>query len=127
MARYLLDTNIIIYAYNSVPAILDRLARYSLGDVAVSTLSYSELLAGATNTEEAERLALITANFDILSYDRLAAETYGQIMRALSYNRRRAFDRMIAAHALSRKMTLATNNAQDFEDIEGLNLERWSP
>ena len=32
---------------------------------------------------------------------------------------------MIAAHALSNKMTLVTNNIKEFERIENLVLDNW--
>jgi tRNA(fMet)-specific endonuclease VapC len=33
---------------------------------------------------------------------------------------------MIAAHSISTRSILVTNNASDFADIPGLTLENWS-
>jgi tRNA(fMet)-specific endonuclease VapC len=37
----------------------------------------------------------------------------------------RDYDRMIAAHAISTRSVLVTNNAADFRDIPGLVIENW--
>jgi tRNA(fMet)-specific endonuclease VapC len=34
-------------------------------------------------------------------------------------------DMLIAAHALSLKATLVTNNVREFERVEGLKVENW--
>jgi len=131
MTRYLLDTNIVIYAFRGAPAVIGKLAGLVIGDAAISSLTYSELLVGPTSRvggsiHHDERMELIAENLDILPYDRAAAEAYGAIMRQLAYNRRRALDRMIAAHALSVGYALVTNNAADFDDVPGLMVENWT-
>jgi tRNA(fMet)-specific endonuclease VapC len=35
------------------------------------------------------------------------------------------YDRMIAAHAISSRSILVTNNLADFSDIPGLSMEKW--
>lgn len=129
MTRYLLDTNIVIYASLGAPAVLDRLAAHVIADVAMSALTYSELLVGPTDpsvkdAHRLEQIALLAKNIDVLPFDRAAAEAYG-VIRQLAFNRRRALDRMIAAHALSLGYTLVTNNAADFADVPGLAVENW--
>ena len=47
MARYLLDTNIVIAAALGLPGVLDRLAALEIGDVAVSAISLAETLGAA--------------------------------------------------------------------------------
>jgi tRNA(fMet)-specific endonuclease VapC len=131
MTRYLLDTNIVIYASRGAFAVLDKLAGLAIGDAAISSLTYSELLVGPASrvggsVHHDERMELIADNLDILPYDRAAAEAYGAIMRGLAYSRRLVLDRMIASHALSVGYTLATNNAADFADVPGLSVENWA-
>ena len=36
-----------------------------------------------------------------------------------------AMDLMIAAHALSLRVTLVTNNVREFGRVQGLNVENW--
>jgi tRNA(fMet)-specific endonuclease VapC len=38
-----------------------------------------------------------------------------------------ALDMLIAAHALSLKATLVTNNIKEFERVPGLQLDNWVP
>ena len=129
MTRYLLNTNVAIAAALGARSVLDRMARLPVGDVAISAVSYGELLAGAagatTDRRLNENLAVISDNIDILSFDRAAAETYGRVMKRLDPKRRRILDRMIAAHALSVGATLVTTSADDFEDLPGLKVEVW--
>lgn len=33
---------------------------------------------------------------------------------------------LIAAHALSRRLALVTNNVAEFEQVEGLAVENWA-
>lgn len=131
MARYLLDTNIVIHATLGAPIILERLSALSISDVAMSAVTYAELASGVTESDEksgklVERLALIAENVDVLPFDAAAAETYGRIIRKLKQKRTRVLDRMIAAHALSAGMKLVTTNVTDFDDLPGLILEIWA-
>jgi tRNA(fMet)-specific endonuclease VapC len=61
----------------------------------------------------------------VLPFDAVAAEAYGLIIAQCGWVRRRDFDRMVAAHAISTHSTLVTNNAADFRDIPGLQVENW--
>ncbi len=130
MARYLLDTNIVIAAALGMSGVLERLAALDVGDVAISAISLSETLAGAAGVEKdarlAENIALITENIDILPFDGAAAATYGRLMRKLDPKRRRMLDRMVAAQALDLGLTLVAANNDDFDDIPGLVVEKWA-
>lgn len=58
---------------------------------------------------------------EVLPFDRRAAMAYLDIPF-----KRAAFDRLIAAHALSAALTLITNNERDFNDVPGLRVENWT-
>ncbi len=130
MARYLLDTNIVMAAALGLPGVLERLAALDIGEVAISAISLGETLAGAAGVEKdsrlAENIALITENIDILPFDRAASAAYGRLMRKLDPKRRRVLDRMIAAQALDLGLTLIAANNDDFDDIPGLVVEKWA-
>ena len=84
MARYLLDTNIVIAAALGLPGVLDRLAALEIGDVAVSAISLAETLgavAAEHNGRLAENIALLAENLDVLPFDRGAADAYGALLR----------------------------------------------
>lgn len=129
MARYLLDTNIVMAAALGFPGVLARLAALEIGDVAISAISLGETLAGAAGAEKdarlAENIGLVAENFDILPFDRAAADAYGRLMGKLDPKRRRVLDRMIAAQALTQGLTLVAANTEDFDDIVGLVVEKW--
>ena len=65
--------------------------------------------------------------FDILEYDLNASIEYGKITATLEKSGKviGGLDMMIAAHALSNKMTLVTNNTKEFERVENLTLDNW--
>jgi len=130
MARYLLDTNIVIAAALGLPGVLDRLSALEIGDVALSAISLAETRAAAAAAENngrlAENIALLAENLDVLPFDRRAAEAYGALLRKLDPKRRRTLDRMIAAQALDLGLTLVAANSEDFDDIPGLTVEKWA-
>ncbi|MBG0799453.1 PIN domain-containing protein [Methylocystis sp. L43] len=130
MARYLLDTNIVIAAALGLPGVLDRLSALEIGDVAVSAISLAETRAAAAAAEHngrlAENIALLAENLDVLPFDRGAADAYEALLRKVDPKRRRTLDRMIAAQALDLRLTLIAANTEDFDDIPGLTVEKWA-
>lgn len=129
MARYLLDTNVVIAAALGLPGVLDRLSALEIGDVAISAISLAETLGadGAENDGRlAENVALIAKNIDVLPFDRGAADAYGALLGKVDQKRRRTLDRMIAAQALDLGLTLIAANTEAFDDIPGLAIEKWA-
>lgn len=127
MARYLLDTNVVIAAALGLPGVLERLSALEIGDVAISAISLAEALAGAENDgRTAENIALLSETLDVLPFDRAAAEAYGALLRRVEPKRRRMLDRMIAAQALGGGLTLVAANTEDFDDIPRLTVEKWA-
>jgi tRNA(fMet)-specific endonuclease VapC len=126
---YLIDTNIAIHARDGTDAVLNRLAKHD-GDVLMSALSLAELQRGlykypAQAALRRVRLDILLEHIPVLPFDAEAALAYGQIIAQCGWAKGRDFDRMIAAHALSTRSVLVTNNAADFRDIEGLSVENW--
>ncbi len=127
---YLLDTNIIIYAINEMPSVLKKLMAHE-GELQTSAINLMELQRGIWKESvyaapRQARLSALLRNIQILSFDRAAAEAYGLIIAQCGWIKGRDFDRMIAAHALSINAILVTNNAADFVDIPGLQIENWA-
>lgn len=129
-ARYLLDATTLFAAASGDAATLAKMARLPIGDVAISALSYGELLTAAAgagrNPRLSENLGLVAQNLDILAFDRRAAETYGALLRKVEPKRRRLLDRMVAAQAIAEDRRLVTLAPQDFADLPGLTVESWA-
>lgn len=131
--RYLLDTNICIYIAKRKPShVLARLRRTRLGDAGMSVVTYLELVYGAwksqaveANLETIEHLRRLVP---VQALDVDAASHYGRLRAALEKKGSTigAYDLLIAAHALSLGLTLATNNVREFSRVEGLHVENWA-
>jgi tRNA(fMet)-specific endonuclease VapC len=126
---YLIDTNIAIHARDGTDAVLAKLAEHD-GEVLLSALSLAELQRGVyrdaslTAIRQA-RLEVLLRGLPVLPFDASAAVAYGRIIAQCGWARRRDYDRMIAAHAISSHSVLVTNNLADFSDIPGLSMENW--
>jgi len=127
---YLLDTNIIIYAINEMPSVLEKLLAHD-GELLTSAINLVELKRGiwkhpAYAAARQARLSELLRNILVLPFDTAAAEAYGEVISLCGWVKGRDFDRMIAAHAISARAVLVTNNARDFEDIPRLSIENWA-
>lgn len=131
--KYLLDTNICIFALkNRPPAVLERLRSLRASDVGVSAVTAAELFFGAAKSQHAARNLEVIERFlaplELASFDRDAARTYGEVRRGLEAagppigpN-----DTLIAAHALTLGVVLVTNNVRHFARVRGLTIEDWT-
>ena len=77
---------------------------------------------------EKNRVALLLANIDIVSFDSLAAQSYGKIRADLEKAGTPIgpLDMMIAGHAKSLNYNVVTNNTKEFARVKGLKLENWA-
>jgi len=128
--KYMLDTNICIYAIKGGNAHLDqRLDECVTGDLVMSAITLGELEAGfaKSNAPDAarEQAAAVFQAITVVPFDEAAARAFGQV-QSEAPARRGAYDRQIAAHATSLDLTLVTNNEQDFEGISRLRIENWT-
>lgn len=130
--KLMLDTNICIYIIKQKPAeVLVRFADYEVGDIAISSITVAELQCGIMKSKQPGRNQQALDQFlfplSTLDFDRAAAVSYGECRAALESQGRPigALDMLIAAHALSRGLTLVTNNTGEFSRIPGLTTENW--
>jgi tRNA(fMet)-specific endonuclease VapC len=126
---YLIDTNIAIHARDGTDVVLNKLAEHD-GEVLLSALSLAELQRGlhrnpAYAAIRQARLEVLLRGLPVLPFDALAARAYGRIIAECGWARGRDYDRMIAAHAISTRSILVTDNEADFRDIPGLSVENW--
>lgn len=130
--KYMLDTNIVIYAKNRrPPGVIERMLQQKPDDLCISAVTLAELEFGASKSSNPARnrmaLTLFLTGMRVLPFDAPAAREYGDIRHDLS-SRGAVIggnDMLIAAQARSLGLTLVTNNTREFERIEGLKLENW--
>jgi len=132
-AQYLLDTNICIYIRRERPQnVLDRFKVLPPGSTAISVITYGELVYGVRKSLDPDKAMMILEELtDLIPVMPMAidvAKTYGRIRSDLAA--RGALignnDLWIAAHAVSLKITLVTNNEKEFQRVGGLTLENWT-
>ena len=132
MARYLLDTNICIYIARQRPVeVLARFEQAAPGELAMSVITYGELLYGAeksrSRSQALEVLEALAQAIPVLPMDETVSRHYGEIRAALEQagtpigNN----DLWIAAHARDQQLTLISNNLREFERVPGLKTENW--
>ena len=133
MIKYMLDTNICIYIIRKKPeAVLRRLQRSRVSDIGISSITLSELEYGAAKSSKPQQNKLALTEFlapiEILPYDDLAAQQYGELRAHLERKGKPigSLDMLIAAHALSLKCILVTNNEAEFRRVPKLNIENWT-
>ena len=131
--KYMLDTNICIYAIKRKPeAVLSHLQRVKPQDVCISSVTFAELMHGVFKSKAIERnqlaLSVLFSNIDIMSFDVEAAESYGRIRADLEKNGTPIgpLDMMIAGHAMALNCTLVTNNGREFSRVNGLKTVNWT-
>lgn len=130
--RYLLDTNIVVALIRSRPEpLLARLRRRKLGSVGISTITLAELQFGVAKSSAPARntiaLAHVVAPLEVLPFDDHAAAAYGPLRADLERTGQPIgpLDTLIAAHAVSLRVTLITQNEREFRRVPTLRVENW--
>ncbi len=130
--QVMLDTDICIYLIKrkSEP-ILRRLVAVEPGEACISAVTLAELLYGVAKSQARAQNSAALENFllplSVVPFDAQAATTYG-VVRATLERRGTpigALDTMIASHALSLRLDLATNNEREFSRVEALRIVDW--
>jgi len=131
--KYLLDTNICIYLIKKQPArVFEKFKTHRIGDIGISSITYSELAYGVANSQHVEQnhLALeeFVAPLEIVDYPAAAALHYGRMRAEL---RKKGLllgplDMLIASHAAFLGCILVTNNTSEFSRVPELTIENWT-
>lgn len=130
--RYLLDTDTVSYAIRGAyPALDVRLASVAPRLMAISVVTRAELMYGLERRGNPRGLSRVVHSFlermSILPWDNPAADTFAKVRVQLEKRGTPIgfADTMIAAHALSLKATLVTNNFKHVQQVKGLLVENW--
>jgi len=128
---WMLDTNVIIAASKSHPAVLTKLKQHRLGDVWLSSIVWAEIEFGIANsTRRAHNQQVfdsIVTHLKIVPFSLGAARHYGELRVYLEKigTPIGSNDTLIAAEALAQGATLVTGNVREFSRVPGLLLENW--
>jgi tRNA(fMet)-specific endonuclease VapC len=130
MPRYMLDTNMCIYLMKNQPEeVATRFAQCYVGDVVMSAITYAELAYGIAVSADPERerinLASLIEDIPVVPFDGAAGVAYGPIRLSTRDLKKDHLDKLIAAHAVSLKVTVVTNNMRDFAKYPGVVAENW--
>lgn len=131
--RYMLDTNICIYAIKHKPEkVFRKLQEVDPEDICVSSITYAELVHGVEKSAAVEKnrlaLSMLFANIEILDFDVDAANCYGKIRADLEKKGTPIGppDMMIAGHTMSKGYIVVTNNVKEFSRVPNLKIENWA-
>ena len=122
--RYLFDTNSVIHLLvGEFPLLTQRVSETEAGDIGVSTVSFAEVSLGVYRGKPPapSLLDAFASQVPLVPFDEAAARAYA----ALPFKRHN-FDRLIAAQAVQRGLTVITRNTRDFADVPGLRVENWT-
>ena len=131
--KYMLDTNICIYAIKHKPdTVIKKFLSHDSEELCISSITYAELMYGVEKSMAVERnriaMSLFLSPITILEFDGKAAEEYGRIRAELEKKGTPIglMDTLIASHAKSRGLILVTNNTREFNRVVGLTVEDWT-
>ncbi|MDD7185568.1 MAG: type II toxin-antitoxin system VapC family toxin [Oscillospiraceae bacterium] len=129
--KYMLDTNMCIYAQKNIPQVIEKIKNNFQYGVAISSITLAELEFGVQASANVEKNTIALYKFlsivEILDFDSSAAIEYGKIRADLKRKGTPIgnMDMLIAAHAKSENLIVVTHNTREFERVEGLKLEDW--
>ena len=129
---YLIDSDIIIYSLKGDPVITENLRNNRMYPMAISVITYGEMVYGARKSQQVER-NLATARrvaeiYPLLPVTQSVIETFANIRADLQIVGTPVddMDLLIAATAMAHNLTLVTNNEKHFLRIPGLSLVNWA-
>lgn len=120
MAEHLPDTNIFIGVFKG-DAKLKTLIESS--DSAINTIIYLELIQGAKNKAEIEKIEKYLVLYELLHFDKATSQRAIELVRNYSKSHGLMLpDAIIAATCVENDLTLITYNIKDFRFINGLKI-----
>lgn len=130
--RFLLDTNACVdYLTGRYPTAVERIQASSPDALCVTSVVVAELRYGADHSARRRtnhaRIDALLEEIQSLDFDLQAAAAYGQVRARLEAKGTRIGpnDMLIAAQALSRGLTVVTDNVGEFRRVGGLKVQNW--
>lgn len=131
MLRYMLDSNLCIFVMRRTASVVTTKLKQHHGATCVSTVTVHELVHGAEKSARpAYQMNLVhtlLSGLSVLDFDAAAASHSGEIHASLAKRGQiiGAYDMLIAGHARSLGLIVATNNMREFTRVDGLHCEDW--
>ena len=129
--KFLLDTDTVSYALRGQGGVAAQILSRKPSQLAVSSITVAELRYGA-DRKASKRLHDLISTFlsglEVVDFGSDAAAIFGRIASLLAERGSPIgdFDVLIAAHAISLKRVLVTNNTKHFSRVPGLKIENWN-
>lgn len=132
--RYLFDTNTcshVIHQRKGFESITRRMDGLRYGELVLSSIVLAELqfmvVKSAVPRAKREQLLRFLLQFHVAPFDEAATIAYGQVRHQLERQGKPIgpLDTLIAAHGLSLKATVVTNNTRHFGQVSGLAVQSW--
>lgn len=126
----MLDTDTVSFILRGQGAAGANLTAHLPSAVCLSAISLSELRFGAEkrNSKRLHRLIdTFVTTVDVVPFDARAAALFGRVCAGLEVTGTPigVLDTLIAAHALSLRLTLVSNNTKHFTRVKGLKTVNW--
>ena len=129
---FLLYTNACIYYLTArYPNVVARIQGSSPDELFLSAVVVAELRFGADHSARRRTnhafIDTLIEEIEPLDFDLRAAATYGRVRAQLEAGSTPIGpnDMLIAAHALSRGLTVITDNTAEFGRVKGLKVDNW--
>lgn len=133
MIKYMLDTNICIFAIKHKPeSLVNRIEQCIPGEICISSITFAELLHGVEKSRAVERnrlaLLLFLSKITILDFDSEAADEYGKLRADLEVQRTPIgpMDMLIAGLRNQSVGSWLTNSTREFKRFPGLEIQDWT-
>ncbi|MDC9581543.1 type II toxin-antitoxin system VapC family toxin [Xenorhabdus sp. PR6a] len=127
---YMLDTNIVSYIFRQHPTVIAKLRTISPSEIGISSITGAELrydLARRQNSPLEHIVNTFIDSITVYDWDQNAAKVYGTLRAGMEKTGRTmgTMEQLIAAHALSRGLTLVTSDSA-FGMVADLTIEDWT-
>jgi len=130
--RYLLDTNTVSDFFRQHPGVLTHFEQMAPSELAISSVTVMEIEYGlarqpTARTRFGEIWAAFQRDVTVLDYSAPDAVQTGQLRAHLAGlgTPIGPFDLQLAGTALARRLTMVSNNTDEFIRVPGLALEDW--
>jgi len=128
--KYLLDTNICIHFFRGDFNLIDKIEKVGLENCAISEITLAELFFGAENSKYpkknhqlidafSEQVAILPILDAVLLYakQKVKLRKAGKMISD--------FDLLIGATAVVNNLIMVTENLNEFNRIQNIDLENW--